>query len=59
MTRPQSSSRNAREGAGGDGKVLNHKGLCNNYLEGGGGGKLEGGIGENDNKRESGVGCKI
>ena len=24
-----------------------------------GGGKLEGGIGENDNKRESGVGCKI
>jgi len=25
-------------------------GLCNNYLEGGG--KLEGGIGENDNKRE-------
>ena len=60
MTRPQSSSRNAREGAGGDGKVLNHKGLCNNYLEvGGGGGKLEGGIGENDNKRESGVGGKI
>ena len=36
VTRPQSSSRNAREGAGGDGKVLNHKGLCNNYLEGGG-----------------------
>ena len=60
MTRPQSSSRNAREGAGGDGKFLNHKGLCNNYLErGGGGGKLEGGIGENDNKRERGVGCKI
>ena len=26
---------------------------------GGGGGKLEGGIGENDNKRERGVGCKI
>ena len=49
------------EGAGGDGKFLNHKGLCNNYLEwgGGGGGKLEGGIGENDNKRESGVGGKI
>ena len=23
------------------------------------GGKLEGGIGENDNKRERGVGCKI
>jgi len=30
------------------------KGLCNNYLEGGGIGKLEGGIGENDNKREWG-----
>ena len=28
-------------------------GLCNNYLEGEGGvGKLDGGIGENDNKRE-------
>ena len=31
------------------------KGLCNNYLEGlGKVGKLEGGIGENDNKREGG-----
>ena len=32
------------------------KGLCNNYLEVGGGGigKLERGIGENDNKREGG-----
>ena len=34
-----------------------NKGLCNNYQEGGGGGevgKLEGGIGENDNEREGG-----
>ena len=32
-----------------------NKGLCNNYQEGGGEvGKLEGGIGENDNKREGG-----
>ena len=34
------------------------KGLCNNYLERGGGGvgleNLSGGIGENDNKREAG-----
>ena len=30
------------------------KGLCNNYLEEAGFGKLEGGIGENDNKREGG-----
>ena len=37
-----------------------NKGLCNNYQEGGGGevGKLEWGIGENDNKRE-GVGGKV
>ena len=36
------------------------KGLCNYYLERGGGGvgKLEGGIGENDNKKE-GAGCKF
>ena len=45
MTRPQSSSRNASEGVGGDGKVLNHKELCNNYLEGGGGGGKLGGVG--------------
>ena len=36
------------------------KGLCNNYLEGGGGnGKLEGGIVENDNKREGGLDVKF
>ena len=38
------------------------KGLCNNCLEGGGGGgvgKLEGGIGENDNKREGGLDVKF
>ena len=36
--------------------ILLIKGLCKNYLEGGGGvGKLEGGIGENDNKREGGL----
>jgi len=36
-------------------RILANWGLCNNYLEEGGGvGKLEGGIGENDNKRERG-----
>ena len=39
---------------------VSHEGLCNNYLEGGGGvGKLEGGIGENDNKREGGLDVKF
>ena len=33
---------------------IDSKGLCNNHLEGGRVGKLEGGIGENDNKREGG-----
>ena len=32
------------------------KGLCDNYLEGGGVGKLEGGIGENDNKKRESPG---
>ena len=32
------------------------KGLCDNYLEGGGFGKLEGGIGENDNKKRESPG---
>ena len=32
--------------------------LRDNYLKGGRGWKIRGGIGENDNKRE-GVGCKI
>ena len=36
-------------------QILLIKGLCNNqYLPRGGVGKLEGGIGENDNKREGG-----
>ena len=39
--------------------IIANKGLCNNYLEGGGGEKIRGvGIGENDNKRE-GVGNRI
>ena len=38
-----------------------YKGLCNNYLGGGGGGvgKLEGSIGENDNKRDGGLNVKF
>ena len=44
----------------GEGKHAITKGLCNNYLEGGGGiGKLEGEGEEKTTTRERGVGCQI